>query len=85
MHRDINVEELARTGVAHLSMIRQIQAGKYKAKPADLESRLTWLKTNYSFLRDGDALCNQVADEIDRVLSQSAEKPLSSQPEKEVA
>ena len=71
MTATIDLTELTRTAVGHLSMIRQIKRGEYKGSGADLDGRLTWLRTNAPLLREGDDLAKMVADEADRVLSQS--------------
>lgn len=59
-----NLDDLARIALAHISMVREIESGRYKGKPNEAAERKAWLSRTLPRLQSGDAEHQSVAAEI---------------------
>lgn len=59
-----NLDDLARIALAHISMVREIESGRYKGKPNEAADRKVWLTRALPRLQSGDAEHQSVAVEI---------------------
>ena len=66
-----HLDDLARIALAHISMIEEIETGKYKGKPNEVSERKAWLTRSLPKLQAGDAEHQSVAREILALTGQS--------------
>lgn len=59
-----NLDDLARIALAHASMIREIEEGRFKGKPNDVAERKAWLTRTLPQLQSGESEHQSVAAEI---------------------
>ena len=74
-----NLDDLARIALAHISMVREIESGRYKGKPNEAADRKAWLIRALPRLQSGDAEHQSVAAEILGLTAQSASQPEPAQ------